>query len=235
MKNIFKLKESEKNRIRKLHESHKSFHGTSLINEQITSSSSGVDLEGNVTKIETTKAFEFPPEIAGEKDNIKRIWFCMDDKDNRGWNLDEDAYQRFQLLWYGIEGHGIGLIPGAGTDEEVVWAALSGHDPEEQGEAAYPIKGGISGKQLKNMLPILSCMKSDRPWEQDYMEDNDLEVRDVSQWILADSSGMEKCLMSAYLRYGGKSSEAWQAKKDCGDRYGWAWWDKATNWVKGLF
>ena len=229
MKNIFKLNESEKNRIRKLHESHKSFHGTSLINEQITSSSSGVDLEGNVTKIETTKAFEFPEHIADLSEDTQRIWFCMDDRDNRGWNLDDNTYQRFRLLYDGIEGH----LSSAGTDEESVWTALSGGDPEEQ---KYGIpKGSISGKQVKNMLPILSCMKSDRPWEQDYMKDNDLEGMDVRNWILADFSGMEQCLISAYLRYGGMTTNAREAKKNCEDRYGYAWWDKAANWVKGLF
>ena len=222
MKNIFKVKESEKNRIRKLHESYKSFPGTSL-NEQITSSSSGVDSEGNVTKIETTKAFEFPSHIAGEKDNIKRIWFCMDDRANRGWNMSEDTYNRFYFLDAGIEG----MFGGGGTDEDLVWMALSGsHDPKYKDKKDIP-KGKIGDGQLQEMQPILSCMQSDKPWEQDYMNDNNLDGKNVYGWILDDFSGIERCYLQSYLANKGRG--------DCEDRYGYAWWDKAANWIKGIF
>ena len=82
--------------------------------------------EQTITHDYTTGGYQFPEEIADENDDIKRVWFCMDDRDNRGWNLDEDTFNRFSLLHAGIER----LIPG--TDEELVWTALSGGNPEEQ-------------------------------------------------------------------------------------------------------
>tara|TARA_R110002051_G_scaffold121622_2_gene194750 strand:+ start:3679 stop:4344 length:666 start_codon:yes stop_codon:yes gene_type:complete len=221
MKNIFKLKESEKDRIRKLHESHKSFYGTSLINEQITSSSSGVDEYGNVTKIETTKAFEFPPEIVDLEDDTKKVWYCMDDHANRGWNMDDDTYKRFQLLYSAIDGP----MYGAGTDEDSVWAALAGSTAGGYYKGGG--KGKISDDQLQNMLPVLSCMNSDKPWETDYMVDNDLDGQNVYGWILNDFSGEEKCYLQAYMSGGDR--------QPCDDKHNYFWWNKASNWIKGLF
>lgn len=222
MKTIFKVKESEKDRIRKLHEAHKSFHGTSLINEQITSSSSGVDEDGNVTKIEKTTV-QFPPEIIDEGDDTKKYWYCMQDRDNRGWNMSEDTYNRFYLLHSAIEGH----LSSAGTDEDLVWMALSGSmDPKYKGNKTIP-KGRIGENQLQQMMPILSCMKSDKPWEQDYMKENDLGLKGTWGWIMDDFSGIEACYLHAFLKKKGRG--------DCDQKHGYFWWNKASNWIKGLF
>ena len=209
------ISEQEKNRIRKLHNTHKSFHGTSLINEQMTSSSSGVDEDGNVTKIEKTLV-QFPPVVADLGDDTKKVWYCMDDHANRGWNMDDDTYKRFQLLYSAIEGP----MGGAGTDEDAVWMALAGH-------ADFGGEGKIGEDQLQNMLPILSCMKSDKPWETDYMVDNDLDGQNVYGWILNDFSGEEKCYLQAYMSGGDRQA--------CDDKHNYFWWNKAANWIKGLF
>ena len=216
MKNIFKVKESEKNRIRKLHESHKSTYGSSLINEQ-TTSSSGISADGTVTSIETTF---FPPEIAKEDDDTKKYWFCMDDRANRGYDMDDDTYNRFQLLYSAIEGP----MDGVGTDEDSVWMALAG---STEGRRFPHWKGKITEDQLEKMLPILSCMNSDKPWETDYMVDNDLDGQNVYGWILNDFSGAEKCYLQAYMSGGDRQA--------CDDKYNYFWWNKASNWVKGLF
>ena len=145
----------------------------------------------------------------------------MDDHDNRGWDMDDDTYNRFKLLHSAIEGP----LGGAGTDEDMVWMALAGST--EGGYYKGGGKGKISDEQLQNMLPILSCMNSDKPWEENYMEVNDLDGQNVYGWILNDFSGEEKCYLQTYMSGGDR--------QPCDDKYNYFWWNKASNWVKGLF
>jgi len=200
-----------------------SFDFQPMMSEQ-TSRSSGVDSQGNVMKVERTKpSFEFPPEIADEKDKIKRVWYCMQDRKNRGWNMSEDTYNRFYFLDAGIEG----MLGGAGTDEGLVWMALAGsRDPEYKGKKHIP-KGRIGKNQLQEMQPILACMQSDKPWEQNYMKENNLEGKNAYGWIMDDFSGVERCYLQAFLAEKGRGH--------CDDKHGYFWWNKAANWIKELF
>ena len=204
------ISKQEKTRILKLHESERHPHGSALLIKEDIDPPTGLDA-----------TFVFPADIANQNDNIKRVWYCMDDRTNRGWDIDDNTYQRFNLLHMGIEGH----ITGSGTDEDLVWTALSGGNPEEQ-KSGIP-KGRIEDNQLQKMMPILSCMKSDKPWEQDYMKDNNLEGKNTYGWIMDDFGGVERCYLQAYLQKKGRG--------DCDSKHGYFWWDKAANWIKGLF
>tara|TARA_R110000824_G_scaffold9074_3_gene40965 strand:+ start:1884 stop:2561 length:678 start_codon:yes stop_codon:yes gene_type:complete len=168
--------------------------------------------------------FTFPSEIEDQSDDVKRAWFCMSDRKNRGWNMDDDTYNRFNLLHYAIDG-GVG---GIGTDENMVWMALAGSvDPAYKGNKNIP-KGRIKKDQLKKMLPVISCMKSDKPWEENYMTDNDLDGSNAWGWIMDDFGGVEKCYLQSYVMGNGD-------RKSCDDKHGYFWWNKASNWLKELF
>ena len=67
---------------------------TTIIKEQEPSIASGP----------IAPSFEFPPELEDQSDDVKRAWFCMDDRENRGWNISEDTYERFRLLHAAIDG-----------------------------------------------------------------------------------------------------------------------------------
>ena len=70
---------------------------------------------------------------------------------------------------------------------------------------------------------MLQCMKTKEPWK------NDFTKTDVSVWgwILDDFSGIEKCYLQAFVNGKGRG--------DCDDKHGYFWWNKASNFIKGLF
>jgi len=198
-----------------------------IIKEQETAIASGPTAPSPKTAIAsgpTAPSVEFPPEIADQNDDIKRVWFCMDDRENRGWNISEEVYRRFQLLH--------GAIDGMGTDEDLVWKVLSGYDPKETKEGYGIPKGRTTNAMMKQMYPILACMNSDKPWEEDYMTQNNLEGKKVIHWIYDDFDGAELCYLQNYLSSEGKTG---RKSQDCQTRHGYFWWNKAANWIKELF
>ena len=109
---------------------------------------------------------------------------------------------------------------------------ISGYDPKET-KAGYGVpKGRTTHSQMNEMYPMLACVHADKPWEQNYMKENDLEGKKILHWILNDFSGAELCYLQKYIHSDGKSG---RRAGDCETKHGYFWWNKASNWIKELF
>jgi len=225
-KTLYTMKRTIRESIRQINNMIGRIDHTTIIKEQETAIASGPTTPSQKTAIAsgpTAPSVEFPPEIADQSDDIKRMWYCLDDRENRGWNISEDNFQRFQVLHSAIDG--------VGTDEDLVWKVMSGFSPEET-KAGYVPKGKATRADLAQMYPMLACVHGDKPWEQNYMKENDLEGKRVFHWIMDDFSGAEGCYLQKYILSDGKSGTL---AKECGDKHGYFWWNKTANWIKELF
>jgi len=211
-----RLTEQEKNRILSLHTNSKNVNG-SLITEQYTWKGP-VDMTDELIARGQVGMSDDLRDWEAQSDSVKNIFFCLDGREYRDYGFDEPTYERFLWLWQSIEGK-------AGTDEDGVYQAISSWCNEEnrKGCPKFTDKGKYTISDLEKFKPILQCMKTKEPWK------NDFTKTDVSvwSWILDDFSGIEKCYLQAFMNGKGRG--------DCDTKHGYFWWNKASNFIKGLF
>lgn len=165
------ISEQEKNRIRKLHEAHKSFHGTSLIKEQDKSwyekGKEYVKEKGSevIDDITSSEYYQKAADAAGDIwDNVKAIGgkYLKQVWESSNEMTQKKASRKAKELWDSMKG--------AGTDEDSFWNVTKRYAKDDESRAM--IRAAFSrayGKSLKEFIKgDFGCSKLTASWSRVY-------------------------------------------------------------------